>query len=66
MGSLKSKIWKFEKKNNIAKEFAVRALSDNVQKIVRALMALEQPVDQWDALLLFTIREKLNHLTLEK
>ncbi|XP_033222716.1 uncharacterized protein LOC117176571 [Belonocnema kinseyi] len=51
---------------SISKEFTVHTLLDNVQKRIRALRALEQPVEQWDTLLIFIIREKLNHYTREK
>ena len=51
---------------NVSREFPVRALLDNVQKRLRALRALGQHVDQWGALLIFIIREKLNNCTREK
>ncbi|XP_043471734.1 uncharacterized protein LOC122504616 [Leptopilina heterotoma] len=51
---------------NVSKEMSIRALLDNVQKRVRALRALEQPVDQWDSLLIHIVKEKLYNYTREK
>ena len=51
---------------NISREFSIRALLDNVQKRIRALKALGQPVEQWDTLLIHIIREKLNNYNSEK
>ena len=45
----------------ISKEFSIRSLLDHVQKRVRALRALDQPVEHWDTLLVFMIREKMNN-----
>ena len=39
---------------------------DNLQKRIRALRALEQPVNQWDTILIFIIKEKLNNYNREK
>ena len=50
----------------VSREFAVRNLVDNVQKHVRALKALSQPVDTWDTLLILIVKEKLNTYTREK
>ena len=43
----------------VSKEFSVRALLDKLQKHVRALRALKQPVDQWDLVLIHIISDKL-------
>ena len=43
----------------VSKDFSVRALIDKLQKHVRALHALKQPVDQWDLVLIHLIKEKL-------
>lgn len=43
----------------ISKEFSVRNLLNNVQKRVRALQALNQPVEYWDVFLVLIIRQKL-------
>ena len=51
---------------SISREFSVRSLLDNVQKHLRALRALEYPVDQWDILINHLIKEKLNNYTREK
>ena len=51
---------------NISKEFSVRALLDNIQKRLRALRALEQPVEYWDTLIIYIIKNKLNNYLLEK
>lgn len=51
---------------SISKEYSIRSLLDNVQKRIRALQALKEPVDQWSTLLIFLIREKLNDFTRER
>ena len=51
---------------NVSKEFTVRALLDNIQKRLRALKALKQPVDYWDTLIVYIIKNKLNNYLLEK
>ena len=51
---------------HVSNELSIRSLLDHVQKRIRALKALNQPVDQWDTLLIFIIREKLNNYTREK
>ena len=50
----------------MAKDFPVRSLSDQVQKYVRALEALKEPVDKWDTLLVAITEEKLNSVIREK
>ena len=50
----------------VSKEFPVRMLLDNIQKRNRALKALVQPVHQWDSLLIFIVKEKLNNYIREK
>ncbi|XP_043479886.1 uncharacterized protein LOC122509722 [Leptopilina heterotoma] len=49
-----------------SKEFSIRALLDHIQKHLRALRALGQPVDKWDTILLLLIKDKLNAPTREK
>lgn len=50
----------------MTKEFSIQSLLDNVQKRIRALEVLEEPVKHWDTLLLFIIRQKLNNYRIEK
>ena len=50
----------------ISKDFQVRALRDQVQKHLRALAALKEPVDKWDTLLVKIIAGKLNTFHREK
>ena len=50
----------------MSREFSVRSLLSNVQKHLRALRALEYPVDQWNILINHLIKEKLNNYTREK
>ena len=50
----------------ISKEFSIRSLLDNLQKRIRALRALDQPVDHWDTLLIFIIKDKLNNYIRER
>ncbi|CAK9809183.1 hypothetical protein ANTQUA_LOCUS5922, partial [Anthophora quadrimaculata] len=50
----------------ISKENSVRSLIDQVQKHVRALEALKEPVDKWDTLLIQIIKQKLTMSLLEK
>ena len=50
----------------ISREFPIRRLLDNVQKQIRALKTLGQPVDHWDILLIFIIKKKLDDLTRDK
>ena len=50
----------------VSKEFSVRNLLNTVQKHIRALKALVQPVDHRDTLLLFIVDDKLNNYTLEQ
>ena len=50
----------------ISNEFPDSSLLDNVQKHVRALRALSQPVDHWETFLIFTVKEKLNNNIREK
>lgn len=51
---------------SVSKEFTVRNLLDNVQKRIRALQALNQPVGHWDVFLILIIRQKLNNYLREK
>ena len=51
---------------HVSKEFSVQALLDHVQGRIRALRALGQPVDQWDWILIFIIRGKLNNYMRER
>lgn len=39
---------------------------DNVRKTLRALKSLDLPVDQWDVLIIYIIKEKLNYHTIER
>ncbi|CAK9799187.1 hypothetical protein ANTPLA_LOCUS1923 [Anthophora plagiata] len=50
----------------ISKDFPVRSLLDQVQKHVRALEALKEPVNHWDTLLIEIISQKLNNFLREK
>ena len=50
----------------VSKDFSIRALLDHVQKHIRALRALEQPVDQWDTILITVITSKSNYAIREK
>lgn len=49
-----------------SKEFTLRSLLDQVQKHVRALEALKEPIDQWDTLLIGIIKQKLSSFYNEK
>ncbi|XP_076549204.1 uncharacterized protein LOC143306713 [Osmia lignaria lignaria] len=51
---------------HVSKEFPVRSLLDQVQKHVRALDALKEPVDHWNTLLVEIISQKLNNVIREK
>lgn len=51
---------------NISRDFTIQFLLDNIQKHLRALEVLEQPVKQWDTLLMYIIKQKLNNYTIEK
>ena len=51
---------------SVSKEFSVRLLLDNVLKHTRALLALNQPVEQWDLMLIHVIKLKLNNYSREK
>ncbi|XP_051168523.1 uncharacterized protein LOC127286209 [Leptopilina boulardi] len=48
------------------KEFSIRAILDHVQKHVRALRALNIPVDNWDTILISIIKGKLNQFNRDK
>ena len=50
----------------MSKEFSVRILLDRVQKHIRALRALGEPVDSWDTLLILIIKSKLSFQLREK
>ena len=50
----------------LSREFTVRSLLYQVQKHVRELEALKEPVDQWDTLLVEIIKQKLNSFICEK
>ncbi|XP_051167313.1 uncharacterized protein LOC127285374 [Leptopilina boulardi] len=52
--------------STVSKEVSVRSLLDNFQKRYRALRALDQPVEQWDTLLIYILRMKLNNYNREK
>ena len=52
--------------SSVSKDFSIRALLDHVQKHMRALRALEQPVDQWDTMLITLIKGKINYAIREK
>ena len=45
----------------VSKDFSVRVLLDKFQKHIRALRALNQPVDQWDLVLILIIKDKLTN-----
>ncbi|XP_076765155.1 uncharacterized protein LOC143432262 [Xylocopa sonorina] len=51
---------------HLSKENSVRSLIDQVQKHVRALEALNEPVDHWDTLLIEIIKQKLFMSLIEK
>lgn len=44
--------------STISKEFSVRSFLDLIQKHIRALEALKEPVDKWDTLLVEIIKQK--------
>ena len=50
----------------MSKEFSVRSLLNSIQKHVRALKVLDEPVESWGSLLIVLIRNKMNAMTLEK
>ena len=50
----------------MSKEFSVRALLNNVQKHVRALKVLDEPVDRWGNLIIVLVKNKMSPSTLEK
>ncbi|XP_033221091.1 uncharacterized protein LOC117175494 [Belonocnema kinseyi] len=50
----------------ISKDFPVRSLVDQIQKHIRALDALKEPVNQWGTLLVEIIKQKLNSFIREK
>ena len=50
----------------MSKEFSIRALLNNVQKHVRALKVLDEPVDQWGSIIIVLIKNKMNSSTREK
>lgn len=45
---------------------SLRQLLDNVLKHLRALKSLEHPTDTWDAILIYLVTTKLDHLTLKE
>ena len=51
---------------NLSKVFPIRLFVDQVQKHVRALQALKEPVDKWDTLLVEMIKQKLSSFIREK
>ena len=51
---------------SVSKKFSVRLLLDNVLKHTRALRALNQPIEQWDLMLIHVIKLKLNNYSCEK
>ncbi|XP_033229727.1 uncharacterized protein LOC117181275 [Belonocnema kinseyi] len=51
---------------HLSKGFPVRSLLDQIQKHVRALEALKEPVERWDTLLVKIIEQKLNTFIREK
>ncbi|XP_043469425.1 uncharacterized protein LOC122503069 [Leptopilina heterotoma] len=50
----------------LSKEFTARTLLDNLQKHLRALKALNQPVEQWDSLIVYLIKLKFNNYIRER
>ncbi|XP_033222714.1 uncharacterized protein LOC117176569 [Belonocnema kinseyi] len=50
----------------LSKDFPVRFLVDQIQKHVRALEALKEPIDKWDTLLVEIIKQKLSSFIREK
>lgn len=51
---------------NVSKEYSIRSLLDQIQKHIRALRALKEPVDTWDTLLIGIVTQKLNSFPREK
>lgn len=50
----------------MSKKFSIRALINHVQKHIRALRDLNEPVDQWGRILIILIKNKINFITAEK
>ncbi|XP_043471319.1 uncharacterized protein LOC122504323 [Leptopilina heterotoma] len=50
----------------MSKEFSLRELLNHVQKHIRALKVLEEPVDQWGSLLIVLIRSRMDSNTAER
>ena len=51
---------------NTSREFPARSLLDQLQKHIRALQALKEPVDSWNTILVAIVRAKLNPFLREK
>lgn len=51
---------------SISKEFSVRSFLDSIQKHIRALEALKEPVSQWNTILIEVLSQKLNPFSREK
>ncbi|XP_057333711.1 uncharacterized protein LOC130672924 [Microplitis mediator] len=50
----------------ISREFSTRLFLDQIQKNVRSLQALGEPVEHWNALLIVLLRDKFNNFLRER
>ncbi|XP_051166617.1 uncharacterized protein LOC127284933 [Leptopilina boulardi] len=50
----------------LSKEYSIRSFLDYIQKHIRALQALKEPIENWDTLLIGIVSQKLNPFLREK